>query len=255
MFTQRRVALRFRSTTFRKRGRVATAKVTFSNKSAPVLCKRNAVLLLFSAVFRPIRSSVNVSLKGKPNSHTVTHIDDMVDTPFNGRSNNILDFSKVGDSYQINFDVTPKLVDGIYAYEMDIVLTSSRGYDIMLLGDCGGSGYNASTKYKYWNWSTQNKIFQNNVQGGHFQRATGKKVHVKGSFLNLGSKIHGQEIALSMDYENGITYEFVMQRLESRNAQDHVLGSTIYFVFEPDNQKTMEFTSKTYFSFKRLLKL
>ena len=54
------VALRFRSTTFRKRGRVARAKVTFSNKSAPVLCKRNAVLLLFSAVFRPIRSSVNV---------------------------------------------------------------------------------------------------------------------------------------------------------------------------------------------------
>ena len=61
MFTQRRVALRFRSTTFRKLGRVATAKVTFSNKSAPVLCKRNAVLLLFSAVlllfsavFRPI---------------------------------------------------------------------------------------------------------------------------------------------------------------------------------------------------------
>ena len=62
MFTQRRVALRFRSTTFRKRGRVATAKVTFSNKSAPVLYKRNAVLLLFSAVFRPIRSSVNVVL-------------------------------------------------------------------------------------------------------------------------------------------------------------------------------------------------
>ena len=62
VFTQRRVALRFRSTTFRKRGRVATAKVTFSSKSAPVLCKRNAVLLLFSAVFRPIRSSVNVVL-------------------------------------------------------------------------------------------------------------------------------------------------------------------------------------------------
>ena len=62
VFTQRRVALRFRSTTFRKRGRVATAEVAFSNKSAPVLCKRNAVLLLLCAVFRPIRSSVNVVL-------------------------------------------------------------------------------------------------------------------------------------------------------------------------------------------------
>ena len=51
VFTQRRVLLRFRSTTFRKRGRVATAKVTFSNKSAPAQCKRNAVLLLFFAPF------------------------------------------------------------------------------------------------------------------------------------------------------------------------------------------------------------
>ena len=67
-----------------------------------------------------------------PNTHTVTHIDDMVATPFNGRSNNILDFSKVGDSYQINFKVTPKRPVRIYAYEMDIVLTTSRGYNIML---------------------------------------------------------------------------------------------------------------------------
>ena len=60
-------------------------------------------------------------------THTVTHIDDMVDTPFNGRSNTIVDFSKVGNSYQISFSVTPKLPKGIYAYEMNIVLTSSVG--------------------------------------------------------------------------------------------------------------------------------
>ena len=73
----------------------------------------------------------------------------MVDSPFNGRGNTILDFSKIGDSYQINFEVTPKLPDGIYTYKIDIVLTTSRGYNIMLWGYCGGSGYNASTKYKY----------------------------------------------------------------------------------------------------------
>ena len=37
-----------------------------------------------------------LTFEGTPNTHTVTHIDDMVDTSFNGRSNNILDFSKVG---------------------------------------------------------------------------------------------------------------------------------------------------------------
>ena len=195
-----------------------------------------------------------LTFEGTPTSHTVTHIDDMVDPPFNGRSNNILDFSKVGDSYQINFNVTPKLPAGIYAYEMDIVLTASRGYNIALWGDCGGSGYNASTKYKYWSWSLENKIAQNDAQGEYFHRGTGKKAHIKGSFLNHGTHIYGQEISISLDYEEGKTYEFMMQNLESRSSEN-ILGNAIYFVFEPDNQKTMSFTSETYFSFKRLLKL
>ena len=77
---------------------------------------------------------------------------------------------------------------------------------------------------------------------------------IKGSFLNQGTRIFGQEIALSLDYEKGITYEFVKQHLASRSS-DHVLGNAIYFVFDPDNQRAMGFTGKTYFSFKRLLKL
>ena len=60
LFTQRHVPLRFRSTTFRKCGRTTTAKVTFFNKSPPDQCKCNTVLLFFCAVFRPIRSYVNV---------------------------------------------------------------------------------------------------------------------------------------------------------------------------------------------------
>ena len=51
-----------------------------------------------------------------------------------------------------------KLSNGVYTDEMDIVLTGSRGYDIMIWGDCGGSGYNVSTKYKHWSWSYENKI-------------------------------------------------------------------------------------------------
>ena len=123
-----------------------------------------------------------MTFKGKPGNVTILHKDDMVDTPANGRSNKTLDFSKVGDSYQINFDVTPKLPNGIYTYEMDIVLTTSRGYNIMLWGDCGWSGYNASTKYKYWSWSLTNKIAQNDAQGGYFHRGTGKRTRIKDRF-------------------------------------------------------------------------
>ena len=91
-----------------------------------------------------------MTFKGTPGNVTILHKDDMVDTPANMCSNKTLDFSKVGSSYQINFGVSPKLSNGIYTYEMDVVLTTSRGYNITLWGDCGGSGYNASAKYKYW---------------------------------------------------------------------------------------------------------
>ena len=195
-----------------------------------------------------------MTFKGKPGSVTILRQDNMVDSPENGRATETLDFSKVGSSYQINFSVQPKLPNGVYTYEMDVVLTTSRGYNVMLWGDCGGSGYNASSKYKYWSWSYENKIAHNDVQGGLFHRGTGKRVRIQGSFLNQGTRIYGQEISLSLDYENGITYEFVMQDLVSRST-DHILGNSIYFVFEPDGNKTMDFTDETFFSFKRLLKL
>ena len=195
-----------------------------------------------------------MTFKGKPSSVTILRQDNMVDLPANGRATKTLDFSKVGSSYQINFSVQPKLPNGVYTYEMDVVLTTSRGYNVMLWGDCGGSGYNASTKYKYWSWSYENKIAHNDVQGGIFHRGTGKRVRIQGSFLNRGTRIYGQEILLSLDYENGKTYEFVLQDLVSRST-DHVLRNSIYFVFQPDNNHTMDFTDETFFSFKRLLKL
>ena len=164
-----------------------------------------------------------------------------------------MDFSKVGGSYQINFSVRPKLPTGIYTYEMDVVLTTSRGYNITLWGDCGGSGYTASTKYKYWSWSYENKIQQNDVQGEYFHRGTGKRVRINGSFLNHRNCIYSQEISYSLDYENAITYEFVMQEL--KRTKSDISGNAIYFVFERDNNKSMDFTDETYFSFKRLLKL
>ena len=152
-----------------------------------------------------------LTFEGTMTTHTVTHIDNMVDTPFNGRSYTIVDFSKVGTSYQINFSVSPKLQKGIYTYEMYIVLTSSVGYNIQLWGDCGGSGYNASAKYKYFSWSLTNKVAQDNIQGGYFHRATGKKVLIKGSFLNSVTGIYGVDIGLLKDRQHGSTYEFVMQ--------------------------------------------
>ena len=100
--------------------------------------------------------------------------------------------------------------------------------------------YTASTKYKYWSWSYENKVQQKDVQGSYFHRGTGKRVRIKGSFLNRRNCIYGQEISYSLDYENGETYEFVMQELKT--TQSDILGNAIYFVFEPDNNHTRDFT-------------
>ena len=110
-----------------------------------------------------------MTFKGKPGSATILRQDNMVDSPENGRATKTLDFSKVGSSYQINVSVQPKLPNGVYTYEMDVVLTTSRGYDVMLWGDCGGSGYNASSKYKYWSWSYENYSIGVPVKGYVFK--------------------------------------------------------------------------------------
>ena len=70
---------------------------------------------------------------------------------------------------------------------------------------------------------------------------------------SIGHICYGQEISHSLDYENGEAYEFVMQELKT--TQSDILGNAVCFVFEPDNNYTMDFTDETYFSFKRLLKL
>ena len=73
-----------------------------------------------------------LTFEGPPSNVTILHKDDMVDTPENGPATKTLDFSKVGGSYQINFSVDPKLPNGIYMYEMGVVLTTSRGYNRQL---------------------------------------------------------------------------------------------------------------------------
>ena len=184
-----------------------------------------------------------LTFKGIPGTITVLRKDDSIDGNVN--------FRKVNSSYEISFSFKNTLPKGVYSYEMDVVLTTSRGYNITLWGDCGGSGYTASCIYKYWSYT--NKVRKDNVTGGFFHRGTGKRVRIKGSFLNNFNNIYGYEISHSLDYENGKSYEFVKQELSTTQSQ--ILGNSVYFVFEPDNNATMNFTDETYFSSKRFLVL
>ena len=186
-----------------------------------------------------------LTFKGSPGNITILRKDDSLDGDVN--------FRKVNSSYEISFSFKNRLPKGVYSYEMDVVLTTSRGYNIQLWGECGGSGYTASCMYKYWSYNYTNKVRKDNVTGGFFHRGTGKRVRIKGSFLNDFNNIYGYEISHSLDYEEGKSYEFVKQKLNTTQSQ--ILGYDVYFVFEPDNDATMTFTNETYFSFKRFLVL
>ena len=188
-----------------------------------------------------------LTFKGTPNNITVIRKDDSLDDTSG------VNFRKVNSSYEISFSFENTLPKGVYSYEMDVVLTTSRSYNITLWGDCGGSGYTASCMYKYWSYTYTNKVRKGNITGGFFHRGAGKRVRTKGSFLNDFNNIYGYEISHSLDYEEGKSYEFVKQKLSTTRSQ--ILSNSVYFVFEPDNNATMTFTDETYFSFKRFLVL
>ena len=184
-----------------------------------------------------------LTFKGAPNNITVIHKDTSLDDTSG------VNFRKVNSSYEISFSLKNTLPKGVYSYEMDVVLTTSRGYNITLWGDCGGSGYTASCIYKYWSYTYTNKVKKDDITGGFFHRGTGKRVRIKGSFRNDFNNIYGHEISHTLDYENRKSYEFVKQHLSTTQSQ--ILGNSVYFVFEPDNNATMNFTDETYFSLKR----
>ena len=188
-----------------------------------------------------------LTFKGTPNNITIIHKDDSIDDTSG------INFRKVNSSYEISFSLKNFLPKRVYSSEMDVVLTTSRGYNMTLWGDCGGSGFTASCMYKYWSYNYTNKVRKDNGTGGFFHRGTGKRVRIKGSFLNDFNNIYGYEISHSLDYEEGKSYEFVKQKLSTTQSQ--ILGNSIYFVFEPDNNATMTFTDETYFSLKRFLVL
>ena len=93
-----------------------------------------------------------LTFKGQLRFIKIIHSDDSVDL-LNGKPDVNFRKSVSSNIHEISFSVRPKLPAGIYTYEMGVVSTGPRGYNIMLWSDCGGSGYTASTKYKYWSWS------------------------------------------------------------------------------------------------------
>ena len=198
-------------------------------------------------------------LKGTVASHTVDHKDSSL-------VNNVV-LRKVGNDTQLTIHFKKDLTHGIYSYEFDITSDHTSGFDIYTYGECGGTGFHAQTMYRYWLSSEFNsgKDFnprtQNNVQGGYFQRGSGKKVQFVGSFRYYGDTIlnRGKPYSLNTDtsISTGRSYEFMVQKqtLDLLASSSSILGSSLTFIIEPDGNGTLDLKEDSCFSITKNVSL
>ena len=149
-------------------------------------------------------------LKGTVASHTVEHKDSSL-------VNNI-SLSNVGNETHLTINFKKDLAHGIYSYEFDISSDHTSGFDIYMYGECGGTGYNVNSLYRFWSSADlSGKDFSQGkrVQCGYFLRRSGKKVQFSGSFRYSGDSIvnRGKPYSLNIDTATTITrrtYEFMV---------------------------------------------
>ena len=82
------------------------------------------------------------SVKGSPTTHT-TNLD----------SSKVLSvvYRTIGSDIQLVFNFKSDLEDGVYAYDFHIDRGGdTKGVDLLLYRECGGSGYNSKTLYRFW---------------------------------------------------------------------------------------------------------
>ena len=198
-----------------------------------------------------------LGLKGTVASHTLEHRDSSL-------VNNIV-LRKVGNDTQLTIHFKRDLEHGIYSCEFDISSDHTSGFDIYMYGECGGTGFHAQTMYRYWSSSEFNsgKDFnsrtQNNVQGGYFQRGSGKKVQFVGSFRYTGDTVvnRGKPYSLNTDTSTstGKSYEFMVQKLDPLASSSSILGSSLTFVIEPDGNGTLDLKADSYLSITKNVSL
>ena len=211
-------------------------------------------LKLFLRTMQEKRFDTDVGLllfKGTVASHSIKHMDSSLVNNFVLR--------KVGNDTQLTIHFKKDLEHGIYSYEFEVSSDHTSGFDVYVYGECGGSGFYAQTVYRYWasdylQGKDFNPVKQSNVQGGYFHRGSGKKVQFVGSFRYTRDTIvnRGKPYSLNTDtsVSTGRSYEFMVQKLtlDPLAVSSSILGASLTFVIEPDNNGTLDLKDDSYFS-------
>ena len=120
-------------------------------------------------------------LKGKPGSFSVIYKDPSI----NGNPS----FTSYASSVDLTISFTNDLSNGIYKYMFDLIFPTSTNIKVFLYGECGGTGYNATTWYYHWNGSSRGGSTQKDVNGGYFHREYGTHIYISGEFRHFGDRL------------------------------------------------------------------
>ena len=190
-----------------------------------------------------------IMAKGNVGNFTVIHKDQSVDDTVSDGGVSLWAYTS---ATELNVSFKNPLPNGIYKYIFDIFLTSSRSVKVFLYGECGSSGYKATTTYEHWSGNEHRTENQNNVAYGYFYRMHGKHLHFSGSFRNYGKKIINYGKAIAMN-ETGAYNEFVLQNLTANSDEPVVLGLDMTWIFENEAAGSgISFTKDSYFYIEKV---
>ena len=187
--------------------------------------------------------------KGNVTNFTVIHKDQTVDDTDASGGVSLTSYAS-GVLLDVSFKM--RLPNGIHKYIFDLFLTSAQNVKVFLYGECGGTGYKATTTYEHWSGTAHGTSKQNNVADGYFHRMHGSHIHISGSFRNYGKKIINYGRASAMN-ETGAYNEFVLQNLTANSDEPVVLGADMTWEFENETPGSgISLTTDSYFYIEKV---
>ena len=183
-------------------------------------------------------------VRGTPTSHTVLYKDPSI----NGNPS----FTSDASSVDLTVSFTNDLPNGIYEYSFDVFTTADMVMKVFLYGECGGTGYDATTKYKYWDFTGTNKVKQDDVNGGYSLRAYGSPIHMEGLFRSYGKRAVNYGRAYTLG-DNGNLFDFLVQEITAVSSEPKLLGLSMSWVFENETaSRGITLGSESYFSIAKV---
>ena len=99
--------------------------------------------LLTSLSSHKFDSEISLAVvKGSVSSHTAEHKDSKLVISVN--------LQRSGRDTKLVINFNNDLTHGVYSYEFEVSSGTNGGFNVYLFGECGGTGYDATTLYRYW---------------------------------------------------------------------------------------------------------